>query len=166
MVSRPPTDHLPTTYQLPNHRPLTDHILTTYRPHTNHIQNTYQPLFYGAACSILPGYWTIRLSRQNGRQLHWPKCSCVSMKTKVWKLLLQPAVCTPSLIVAGLPEVFTPSCCVWLWIWLIVFRCCKASELGCLHCVAAPVQIIHHIWYCFTQFFQFYIYSDLCLYDT
>ena len=39
------------------------------------------------------------LDRQNGRLLHWPKCSCMSMKTKLWKLLLRPAVCMPSLIV-------------------------------------------------------------------
>ena len=38
----------------------------------------------------------------NGMELlHWPaQCSCViSMKTKLWKLLLRPAVCMPSLIV-------------------------------------------------------------------
>ena len=42
---------------------------------------------------ILAGHWTIKLGRQNGRLLHWPKCSCVSTKTKLWKLLLRPAIC-------------------------------------------------------------------------
>ena len=42
---------------------------------------------------------TIKLGRQHGRLLHWSKCSCVSRKTKLWKLLLWPAVCIPSLIV-------------------------------------------------------------------
>ena len=41
----------------------------------------------------------IKLGRQNGRLLHWPKCSRLSKKTKLWKLLLRPAVCVPSLIV-------------------------------------------------------------------
>ena len=36
------------------------------------------------------GRWTIKPGRQNGRLLHWPKCSCVSTKTKLWKLLLRP----------------------------------------------------------------------------
>ena len=36
------------------------------------------------------GHWTIKLGRQNGRLLHWPKCSCVRTKTKLWKLLLRP----------------------------------------------------------------------------
>ena len=29
---------------------------------------------------ILADHWTIKLGRQNGRLLHWPKCSCVSTK--------------------------------------------------------------------------------------
>ena len=33
------------------------------------------------------------------RLFHWPKCSCVSTKTKLWKLLLRPVVCIPNLIV-------------------------------------------------------------------
>ena len=49
--------------------------------------------------NIPAGHWTIKLGRQKGRLLHWPKCSCVSTKTKLWKLLLRPAVCIPSLIV-------------------------------------------------------------------
>ena len=32
-------------------------------------------------CSI--GHWTIKLARQNGRLLHWPKSSCLSTKTKL-----------------------------------------------------------------------------------
>ena len=50
---------------------------------------------------------TIIHGRQNGRLFHWPKCSCMSTKTKLWKLLLRRAVCLPSLIVQCLPE--------WFW---------------------------------------------------
>ena len=35
------------------------------------------------------GHWTIKLGSQNGRLLYKPKCSCVSTKTKLWKLLLR-----------------------------------------------------------------------------
>ena len=38
--------------------------------------------------TILAGLWTIKLGKQNGRLFHWPKRSCVSTKTKHWKLLL------------------------------------------------------------------------------
>ena len=31
----------------------------------------------------MEGHWTIELGRQNGRLLHWPKCSCVRTKTKL-----------------------------------------------------------------------------------
>ena len=55
---------------------------------------------------ILAGHWTIQLSRQNGRLFHWPKCSCMSTKTKRWKLLLQPDVCMSSLIVQWPARVF------------------------------------------------------------
>ena len=48
--------------------------------------------------NILAGHWTIRLGRQSGRLLHWPECSCVSTKTKLWKLLLRSSVCMPRLI--------------------------------------------------------------------
>ena len=40
--------------------------------------------------TILAGHWTIKLGRQNGKLLHWPKCSSVSTKTTLWKLLLGP----------------------------------------------------------------------------
>ena len=36
----------------------------------------------------LVGHWTIEHGRQNGRLLHWPQNSCVSMKTTLWKLLV------------------------------------------------------------------------------
>ena len=49
--------------------------------------------------SFWRGHWAIRFSRQNGRLPHWPKCSCVSTKTKRWELLLRAAVCMPSLII-------------------------------------------------------------------
>ena len=39
-------------------------------------------------------------------KLHWPKCSCVSTKTKLWKLLLQPAFCLSSLIVKWPVRIF------------------------------------------------------------
>ena len=48
---------------------------------------------------ILVGHWTLIVGRQNARLLHWPKCSCVSRKIKLWKLLLRPAVCMSSFIV-------------------------------------------------------------------
>ena len=32
---------------------------------------------------ILLGYWTIKPGRQDWRLFHWPKCSCVSTKTKL-----------------------------------------------------------------------------------
>ena len=48
---------------------------------------------------ILAGHWKIKLGRQNGRLLYWPKCSCVNTETKLWKRLLQPAICMPSLTV-------------------------------------------------------------------
>ena len=48
---------------------------------------------------ILAGHWTIKVGRQNGGLFHWPKCSCVSTKTKHWKLLLLPAICMRSLII-------------------------------------------------------------------
>ena len=51
--------------------------------------------------SILAGHWTIRLSRQHGRLLHWPKCSCVSTKTGLCKAFVVGShfVSMPSLIV-------------------------------------------------------------------
>ena len=64
-------------------------------------------------------YCTIKLGRQNGRLLHWPKCSCVSTKNKLWKLLLQPAVCTPSLLVQRPARICHFSYCAWLWNRLI-----------------------------------------------
>ena len=70
---------------------------------------------------IPAGHWTIKLGRQNGRLLHWPKCSCVSTKTKLWKLLLQPTVRTSSWLWCGPPELFTFSYCAWLWNWLIIY---------------------------------------------
>ena len=36
----------------------------------------------------LASHWTIKLGRQNGRLLHWPKCSCVSIGR-----FLRPAIC-------------------------------------------------------------------------
>ena len=53
-----------------------------------------------------------KLGTHNGRLLHWPNYSCVSRKTKLWQLLLQPAVCMPSLIVQWSPEFATFSHCV------------------------------------------------------
>ena len=55
-------------------------------------------------CSI--GHWTIKLARQNGRLLHWPKSSCLSTKTKLWKLLLWQAF-MPIWLSSGLPEFLT-----------------------------------------------------------
>ena len=55
-------------------------------------------------------YCTIKLGRQNGRLLQWPKCSCVSTKTKLWKIFLRPVICIPSLIVQWPDR---------LWNWLI-----------------------------------------------
>ena len=71
--------------------------------------------------NTLMGHWKVKLSRQNGRLLHWPKCSCMSTETKLWKLLLQPAVCMPYIVwlCCGQPEIFTFSYCTWLWNWLI-----------------------------------------------
>ena len=40
----------------------------------------------------------IKLGGQNGRLLHWPKCCCVSTKTKLWKSLLRPDIYFPSLV--------------------------------------------------------------------
>ena len=34
-----------------------------------------------ASASLVTGDWAIKLGRQNGRLLYWPKCRCVSMKT-------------------------------------------------------------------------------------
>ena len=68
--------------------------------------------------NILASHWTVQLGRQDGRLLHWPQCSCVSMKTKLWKLLLWPVVCMPSLIVQWPARMFTFSYCAWLWNWL------------------------------------------------
>ena len=54
----------------------------------------------GQPSNSVVGHWTnIKLGRQNGRPLHWPQCSCVSLKIKLWKLLLRAAVCMPSSIV-------------------------------------------------------------------
>ena len=64
--------------------------------------------------TILAGLWTIKLGRQNGRLLHWRKCSCVSTKTKHWKLLLQTAVRTSSWLFSGPPECLTFSYCASL----------------------------------------------------
>ena len=44
------------------------------------------------------GRWIIKLGGQNGRLLHWPKCCCVSTKTKLWKSLLRPDIYFPSLV--------------------------------------------------------------------
>ena len=46
------------------------------------------------------------LAVKNRSLLHWPQCSCVSTKTKLWKLLLQLAVCMPSLTVKWPTRIF------------------------------------------------------------
>ena len=51
-IYRPPTDHLPTFFQSPTdhlptiYRPSADHLPTTYQPPTNHLPTTYRPLFF------------------------------------------------------------------------------------------------------------------------
>ena len=71
---------------------------------------------------ILAGHWTIKLGRQNGKLFHWPKFSCVSKEVKLWKPLLRPAVCKPSLIVQWPARIFHfYGYCAWLCNWLITY---------------------------------------------
>ena len=77
---------------------------------------------------VLAGHWPLLFGRQNARLLHWPKCSCVSTKTKLWKFLLRSAVFMPSLLSSGSPEYFTFTYCAWLWNWIIY-----NSTMHCMH---------------------------------
>ena len=90
--------------------------------------------------NILMGHWTITLGRQNGRLVHWPRCSCVGTNTKHWKLLLQQAVhiVRQVWLCCGLPEFLTFRYCTWLSNWLIdndqepirkTVTCCCSSTL-------------------------------------
>ena len=60
MHLKPPTDHLPTTYQ-----PATDHLPTTYQPPTDHLPTTYWPAtdqlptsYRPATDHLLTTYWS------------------------------------------------------------------------------------------------------------
>ena len=46
------------------------------------------------------------LDKQNGRLFLWPKCSCVSTKVELCKLLLRTAVCLSSLIIQWTARIF------------------------------------------------------------
>ena len=62
------------------------------------------------------------LGRQNRRLLHWPRCSCVNTKTKLWQFCCgQPFVCQVWLCSAS-PEFFTFSYCAWLWNWIVLVK--------------------------------------------
>ena len=92
-------------------------------------------------------WWATGQSNLAGR-MEDTACSCMSLKTKLWKLLLWPAkfdcpmtcqkfsllatahdcetglwnslpFCLPSLIVQWPPEFFTFSYCAWMWNWFI-----------------------------------------------
>ena len=82
------------------------------------------------------------------RLLRWLKCSRVSMKTKLWKLLLQQAIRVPSWIVqwpSDPVKLFIFSSYTWLWNWLIqhfVLFCTVSPDHGQINCgVLGPPSI-------------------------